>query len=204
MHVIDRIDAAGMSHADARRVAALVTQAWPREQMSLDEVAETLSEQWRDYDGPAEIVPRYLVISNEASVQSPQTAAAAKSPNGPLVAIGLVQPRTIASSHGTMTILALARVCVTPDRRGEGLGEAIARQAFNLVDDGTFDFALFQTTPEVRAFYEKLGACLVKNKLINSTAPDPKASAFWDPVVMRYPAGSGWPEGTIDLLGPGY
>jgi hypothetical protein len=80
----------------------------------------------------------------------------------------------------------------------------MAQAAFNLVDDGTFPFSLFQTTVDVKAFYERLGAMEIHNRFINSAAEDPTASPWWSPVVMRYPAKPGWPEGQIDLRGPGW
>jgi len=56
----------------------------------------------------------------------------------------------------------------------------------------------------VRPFYEKLGAVVVDNRIVNSLADNPAANPFWDEVVMRYPAGGDWPSGAIDLRGPGY
>jgi hypothetical protein len=56
----------------------------------------------------------------------------------------------------------------------------------------------------VRPFYERLGACAVANTFVDSLAEDPRGNPFWDDVVMRYPPREGWPEGEIDLLGPGY
>ena len=75
-----------------------------------------------------------------------------------------------------------------------------------------FPAGLFQTTPAVRRFHEKLGACVVENRIVNSFAarwgqrrgPDFAERPFRDGVVMRYPKSAHWPEGEIDLLGPGY
>ena len=80
----------------------------------------------------------------------------------------------------------------------------MAKAAFDLVDNGTYPFSLFQTTENVKSFYEQLGAVRIHNRFINSTAEDPVANPFWSPVIMRYPAKPGWPDGEIDLKGPGW
>ena len=77
------------------------------------------------------------------------------------------------------------------------------RAAFHTVDEGSFPVSLFQTSFGVQAFYEKIGACLVSNPVVNSLGDTP-GNPFWDDVAMRYPASAEWPEGTIDLRGPGY
>lgn len=100
--------------------------------------------------------------------------------------------------------MALAGVCVDPAVRGTGLGRAVVEAAFALVDGGVFPFALFQAPERVRSFYEKLGACPVENRIVNSLAGEPARNPFRDEVVMRCPASAPWPEGKIDLLGPGY
>ncbi len=84
------------------------------------------------------------------------------------------------------------------------MGALVVRLVFDLVDQGAFAFSLFQTTPEVRPFYERLGAAVIDNPIVNSLADDVHESPFWDRVIMRYPSGLGWPVGEIDLRGPGY
>jgi len=101
-------------------------------------------------------------------------------------------------------VMALAGVCSAPDRRGQGLGKAVVQASLGLVDGGVYQVSLFQTSRKVFPFYEKLGARLVTNRIVNSLAPDPAANPFWDEVAMSYPASVPWPEGPIDLLGPGY
>jgi hypothetical protein len=44
----------------------------------------------------------------------------------------------------------------------------------------------------------------VTNPIVDSLAADPSVNPFWDEVVMRYPAVKHWPEGEIDLRGPGF
>ncbi len=123
-----------------------------------------------------------------------------------LVAVAIVFPREIRTATGAMTVMALAGVCTAPEWRGRGWGAAVVRAAFSPVDEGRFGVALFQTP--VADFYAKLGARPVDNVFVNSRwRPGDRHSAeapWWDPSVMIYPAGARWPEGVIDLLGPGY
>ncbi len=115
-----------------------------------------------------------------------------------------IVPRTIGTTSGHMTIAGLAQACTDPDQRGRDLGKLITRAAFELVDSGAFHFSLFQTSPQVPPFYEKLGSCLVDNPIVNSLGVGVEASPFWDSVAMRYPSSGDWPQGEIDLRGPGY
>ena len=59
---------------------------------------------------------------------------------------------------------------------------------------------LFETA--IPAFYEKLGARQLPKDLVINTTGD--QIAFEDEFVMVFPKSQPWPEGTIDLLGPGY
>jgi len=121
-----------------------------------------------------------------------------------VIAHAAALPRTIGTSEGEMTILALAQVATDPEARGRRLGQAVVRQTFDLVDHGPFEHSLFQTSNNVRPFYEKLGCGLVTNRIVNSLGDGPRACPFWDEVAMRYPAAKAWPAGEIDLRGPGY
>lgn len=123
---------------------------------------------------------------------------------GELLAHAEIFPRTVRTSNGEMEVMALASVCTPPDRRGEGYGRRIVRKALEQVDNGRFSVSLFQTgVPE---FYAKLGAREVFNTFINSKGLDGVDHApWWNPHRMIYPAHfAGWPDGGIDLLGPGY
>lgn len=121
-----------------------------------------------------------------------------------VVAHASMQPRRIVTGAGPLWVLGLAGVCTDPGRRGQGLGKRIVQAALGMIDRRVAEFSLFQTSDPVRPFYERLGACLADNAITDSTAADPAACPFWDDVVMRYPSGAGWPEGPIDLAGPGY
>lgn len=131
---------------------------------------------------------------------------------GRVLAHALIFPREIATARGRLRVMALAAVLSDPAHRGEGWGKAVTQAAFAEVDRGRFPVSLFQTgLPE---FYAKLGARLVTNRFINSCHVPPPPGArgthgsadepWWNPHVMIYPAAFAWPEGTIDLLGPGF
>ncbi len=144
--------------------------------------------QWQSYVGSEAQHPRSFVVREGERV----------------IAHASFDPRTIVTDDNEITVLALARVCSDPAMRGRKLGHAVVQEAFKLVDERAFAFSLFQTTDEVQPFYERLGAVRIHNRFINSMASDPKAAPWWNPVIMRYPDGPGWPTGEIDLRGPGW
>lgn len=111
--------------------------------------------------------------------------------------------REIKTERGTLPVGALAGVCVHPDQRGHGYGAEVVRHAFQALPELGVDVSLFQT--EVPEFYEKLGARRVTNHFFDSTRTDGKReNPFWGTCEMIYPASFSWPEGEIDLNGPGY
>lgn len=181
-------DARKMTEAEMRIVADLLCTVWPKPGRSVETRVEKMTAEAISYDGPDETAPRSVVIFD----------------GDRLVAHAAIFCRRIGADAGDLTVAGLARVCSAPQERGRGLGEQIVRAAFNPVDDGSFALSLFQTNDEVQPFYEKLGARRVQNRFINSLGEDPKASPWWDSVHMIYPAHANWPEGTIDLRGPGY
>lgn len=185
---IETVDRRTISEADARAIAQLVVSIWPKPDRTVDSFTTNLMTQWKNYNGPEKRHPRSFMIRD----------------NGRLVAHASIDPRTVSTTSGDITVLALARVCTDPSARGRKLGDAVVRKSFGLVDDGSFPFALFQTTPDVMPFYERLGAVAIDNKFVNSLADDPAADPFWAPVRMRYPATGNWPIGEIDLRGPGW
>jgi len=127
-----------------------------------------------------------------------------------MAAVALIFPRDIQTPRGSLTVMALSGVCVSPDLRGQGLGAGVVKKAFSFVGQGTYPVSLFQTSFRVAPFYEGLGCRRIRNSFINSRTPehaDPETlrrSVFWDDVVMIYPAGFDWPAGQIDLCGPAY
>jgi predicted N-acetyltransferase YhbS len=185
---IETVDHRAISEAEARAIAELLVAVWPKPGRTVaTRTAEMLS-QWQNYDGPENEYPRSFLIRE----------------NGRIVAHAQADPRTIHTTAGDLKVLALCRVCTDPEVRGRRLGQAVVEAAFDLVDNGVYPFALFQTREIVRPFYEKLGAAQVNNRFYNSKAADPNANPFWDPVAMRYPKTGIWPEGDIDTNGPGW
>ncbi len=185
---IEIIDRRTIGHSDARAIAELIVSIWPKPDRTIDTFTADILAQWEDYAGPEDQHPRSFLIRE----------------GGRVVAHSSVYPRTIKTTAGEMTVLALARVCTDPIVRGRKLGDAVVRASFELVNRGTFPFALFQTTKEVRPFYERLGAVAIDNTFVNSLAADPKGNPFWADSPMRYPATGVWPKGEIDLRGPGW
>jgi predicted N-acetyltransferase YhbS len=185
---LETIDQRTITEADARAIATLLVSIWPKPHRTVDTRTAEIFAQWKNYTGPASQYPRSFLFRE----------------NGQVVAHAQADPRTIHTSAGDITILALCRVCTDPAVRGKKLGQAVVEAAFELVDKGNYPFSLFQTTNEVRSFYEKLGSVAVNNRLFNSRATDPTANPFWDSVIMRYPATGSWPAGDIDTNGPGW
>jgi hypothetical protein len=185
---IETLDRRSLSEADARAIAQLVVSIWPKPGRTVDTLAADMISRWKEYCGPERQHPRSFVVRE----------------GGRVIAHASFDPRTIGTGQGELNVLALARVCTDPAVRGRKLGQAVTRAAFALVDDQSFPFSLFQTTDDVQSFYENLGAVRIHNPFVNSLGDDPTANPFWSPVIMRYPGGAGWPEGEIDLRGPGY
>jgi predicted N-acetyltransferase YhbS len=185
---IETLDLRTLSEPDARVIAELLCAIWPKLGRTVETRVAEMQSAWRNYSGPEAQFPRaFLVRENDRAI-----------------AHASATPRTLGTMAGNVTVLALARVCTDPMARGRKLGQAMARAAFALVDDGTYPFALFQTNEAVRPFYERLGAVAVDNRFRNSESDDPMATPFWDKIIMRYPAKAGWPAGDIDTRGAGW
>ena len=107
--------------------------------------------------------------------------------------------RGISTAQGPLAVGALASVCVHPAYRGRGWGAEVVRAAFDYLPEMHLDVALFQTG--VPQFYEKLGCRMVENRFHNGGDYE---DAFWDEYKMIYPVDFAWPDGEIDLNGPGY
>jgi len=178
-----------LSRDTAVAIGELLVKVWPKPGVTVEDRADKLQ----------------LDRGAEASNCGWQSRSVIVRDGSKVVAHALVFPRTIRTAQGELTIAALASVCSDPQHRGRSLGAAVARAAFSVVGEGLAPFSFFQTSPPVRDFYERLGAASVANSVVNSLAKDPQANPFWDDVIMRYPASrADWPEGEIDLLGPGY
>ncbi len=186
---VETLDAASLAPDDADELASLGALVWPDDAGDVEAARTRLLERHAAYTGPEARRPRTFVVRGD---------------RGEIIAKANVFPREIATPSGRLTVMALAGVCSHPDHRGEGLGRRVVQAAFALVDEGAFPLSLYQTTPPVRAFYEKLGARAVTNPFVNSLADDPSDDPWWNPVRMVYPAAFDWPDGQIDLLGPAY
>ena len=184
---VEILDAQTLSEAEARAIAELVVRVWPKPNVTVEMRQQRILKMGQQNDGTKEQAPKCFQVRD----------------GGQVIAHATFVTRTIGTSAGELTILGLARVCADPDRRGQGLGPAVVRPIFALVDQGLFPFALFQTNQKVRPFYEKLGCCVVEDPVVNSL-DDSGDPPFWDEIVMRYPSDKDWPAGEIDLRGPGF
>jgi len=122
---------------------------------------------------------------------------------GGLAAVAQTSVRTVHTRRTDLALLTLAGVFTAPAVRGRGLGTAVILDAFSRLKEERLAHCLFQTGA-ARGLYEKLGATLVNNRFVDRTAQDTEANPWFDDWVMRYPAKSPWPDGLIDLNGPGY
>lgn len=123
---------------------------------------------------------------------------------GRFVAHAGIFPRTIKYDGGSMIVMALAGVCVEPAFRRRGLGRMVVEAAFEKVKDGRYPLSLFQTIHKYSDFYSRFGCVPVNNRFVDSSSSQTDANPWWNEVVMIYTASHDWPDGTVDLCGPGY
>ncbi len=187
MH-IESLDLRTISDADALQIAELLVRIWPNSEKTVAVRQSQLLELGQKYAPDEKPAPQSFFIRE----------------SGQIIAHSAVLPRSIGSPTGDLKIAGLTRVGTSPEQRGRGLGQIIVRPVFDLVDRGDYQFSLFQTTQQVRPFYEKLGACVIDNPIVNSLGIEHQESPFWDKVIMRYPSDQAWPQGEIDMRGPGY
>lgn len=190
---LESLNVSQLTPADALAIGELVSQTWPNPEKDAATRAKHLLASAARYNGPEKQSPRVFIVRDGDRVISHAS----------------IEPRTLLVGgldigSTEITVAALAKVCCNPNYRGQGLGALVVEGVFRLVDEGAFTASLFQTSHAVRSFYERLGACIVDEPIIDSTASDPTANPFWDDLVMRYPANGEWPAGEIDLRGPGY
>ena len=184
MDIVEEHLLLALSTEDFAAVEALSDVVYPPEVMA--EVHIPASAPPPHLEWPAERAARVFILRHD----------------GQIVATSWFFPRRIHTSRGPLDVLALAGVKTRPEFRGRGLGRRIVRAALEYVDRGTFPVSLFQTN--VPEFYEKLNARRVENPFTNRLAADPAATPWWDRFVMIYPARYPWPEGPIELQGPGW
>jgi len=111
--------------------------------------------------------------------------------------------REIFTATGPLRLGALAGVCVDPEYRGRGWGAEVVRAALNYLPELGVSACLFQT--DVPGFYQMLGCRRVSNIFFDGTRPDgSRDDPFWSAEKMVFPADCDWPEGEIDINGPGF
>jgi predicted N-acetyltransferase YhbS len=185
---IESVDRRNIAPPLAREIAELLCTVFQKPGWTIATRSQELIDGCKEYRGTEGQFPRSYIIRD----------------GDRLIAHVEISPRTIGTNVGDMTIGALAGVCTAPDVRGRGLGAILVRKAFELVDYGTFPFSLFQNSDSNRLFYEKLGARVIDNRIVNSLGEDPLKNPFWAQLAMVYPAAKPWPPGEVDLRGPGY
>ena len=176
-----------LSLRQATRIVALTNSTWPQTDKTVSEIVQELL---RNANLPASPVTsessRFVIWGGER-----------------VVAHANVFVRRIYFGAGEMDVLALAGVCTDPEVRGQGMGVAVVRRAFEKLAALNLTVCLFQTG--VASFYEKLGARKIENQFVNrANAADPMANPWWDKTIMIYPTDADWPEDKIDLGGTGY
>jgi len=175
---IETWTAGQITEADFLDACALHHAAFPKPGRTLDQVIAKKRPVWMDVD-----------LSSDTAASDPppvRYVMRAAGPDGALrcVANAAALTRTVQTPEGLLTVSGLLDVATHPDTRGQGLGALVVKKVFDAVDVGTYPFCLFATGP-ARPFYEKLGACLVGNPIVNSHADaDPEANPFTDSYVM--------------------
>lgn len=111
--------------------------------------------------------------------------------------------RKIFYNNNSLEVMALCGVCVSPNKRGEGLGKKLILKAFKKIDNSDYKVCLFQTG--IPLFYKKLGAKIINNRFYNNKDKENSQKNPWrDNYIMIYPNNYKWPNEDIDLNGPGY
>lgn len=181
---------AALTHEEIFEIVSLLNYVWPKGDATVLELVKAFpdAQRYRRVSVPGSGQPaiRHLIRDREE-----------------LIAHALSFERTVISENGQLPVMALSGVCITPSRRGQGLGREVARSAFTRVDEGEFPVALFQTG--VPAFYRDLGAEVISTRFFDTrNRIAPHASPWNDEWIMIYPGGHDWPQGAVDLNGPGY
>ena len=171
-------------------IVSLVSAIWPHPQKTISELVDTFMERHfrylASYPGIAHPSVRHLGWVD-----------------GQLVGHALTFERPVISERSEIPVMALSGVCVSPSYRRNGIGIALARDAFRRVDEWEFPVSIFQTT--IPDFYQRLGAAVVGNRFFDSKNEDnPDAPPWTDGRIMIYPSAYPWPTGPVDLNGPGY
>ncbi len=204
---IETWTAGKMSEAEFEAACMLHHAAFPKSGRTLADVMAKKRPVW---------------MAPEATAQSPQQVALGVAAAGPLFsdeppvryavrdAAGRwlgnagVLTRTLHTTRGPWLVLGLMDVATLPETRGMGLGKRLVRAAWSAVDEGRVAACLLKTSG-ASPFYEKLGARVIDNPLVNSWADGGvDRRPLEGSVAMIYPAEADWPTGEIDLRGPAF
>jgi hypothetical protein len=171
-----------VSPALRREIVILQNLVWPSKDQSLEQrIEKALTEPTPNTDVKSQVI--WHIVRED----------------GALMAISQSFRRVVATESGKrFPVLALASVVARPEFRGRGYAKAAVRTAWARLGP-EIPVSFFQTG--VPAFYERIGARLVSNRIYDSTGAD---CAFWEPHAMIYPAAAPWSGEGIDLLGRGW
>jgi GNAT superfamily N-acetyltransferase len=196
MPPITKLTAGQITDPQFEQLCALHHAAFPKPGRSVEQVLEKKRATWMG-DEPGDLLPGPLV-----SDVLPWRYAIFE--DGQAIANAGCIVRTIGTSRGEMAVLGLLDVASHPQMRGKGYGTKAVQCVFDHVDRGEFEFCLFGTT-EARPLYERMGAIVIENPIVNTHGNDASfGPGFEGDYTMVYSAGADWPEGEIDLRGPGY
>jgi predicted N-acetyltransferase YhbS len=170
------------SPALRREIVILQNLVWPSKDQSLEQrIEKARAEKTPNSDVKSQVI--WHVVRD----------------NGVLLAICQSFRRVVATESGQrFPVLALASVVAHPEFRGRGHAKAVVCTAWARLTP-EIPVSFFQTG--VSAFYERMGARCVSNRIYDSTGAD---CAFWEPHAVIYPANAPWPSEPIDLLGRGW
>lgn len=151
---------------------------------------------WPQDDGAAEVERRLRALLGDPRYRDVVLHGVELS--GTLVALARSFVRTVGTADGERDVLALAGVCTLPDCRGGGFGRQVVEDVYQRLGPAV-PVCLFQT--QVPGFYRKLGGREIDNPIVNASG---EGRGFWDPHAMIHPGDADWPEGEIDIRGPGW
>ena len=186
---IETLDARTFTDADAHAIGELLAIVWPHPEKSVEFRVQQMLAMGQGYTGSVEQAPRSFVIREEGTLLA----------HAAIVPANHWHDRWGNDHRRTGPRLCKSRTPWPWLRRADCKSGTRNRRRRTV---------LLRSVSKPRQqscpFYEKLGACVIENAIINSLAENPKESPFKDSVIMRYPSSGEWPEGEIDLRGPGY
>ncbi|MEO0514777.1 MAG: GNAT family N-acetyltransferase [Planctomycetota bacterium] len=204
---IETWTAGQMSEAEFVAACALHHAAFPKAGRTLADVVAKKRPTWMAPDATAQ-TPRQVALGVAARgplfSDEPPRRYAVRDAAGRWLGNAGVLTRTLQTTRGPLQVLGLMDVATLPETRGMGLGKRLVRAAWAEVDAGRVAACLLKTSG-ASPFYEKLGARVIDNPLVNSLAEGGvDRQPFEESAAMIYPAQADWPTGEIDLRGPAF